>query len=168
MGSPSLAAATHGSRVSLARHNKTAPDRVCRAVQQAASPAASARSAGARPFPDTDQFDFEDQCGSARDLRRSPSATVAQPSRNDELPLAADLHPCDTLIPACDDLPRSEHKLEGLHAAPGAIEDRAVDQCAHIVNDNPLARDGFLPLTEMKLFNLQLAAPSDDGPQDGA
>ena len=45
---------------------------------------------------------------------RSSSRPVAKLGRDDELPLAADLHPQDSEVPALDDLPGPQLELERL------------------------------------------------------
>ena len=126
----------------------------------------SAGGARARALADADELHLKDQCRPTGDRRWGTAPTVTQPRGDDELALAANLHACNTLVPASDDLARAEHELEWLHTAAGAVEDGAVGQRADVVNNNLLARNGFLTVPHMEVLSLELTAPMDDGLQE--
>src|SRR5262249_39877168 len=68
------------------------------------------------------ELDLEEQGGIGRDDAPRAPAAVAQVGRDDQLPLSADLHGGDTLVPALDDLTLTHVKRERLTAVLGAIE----------------------------------------------
>src|SRR5713226_6629362 len=71
---------------------------------------------------DAQQLHLEDQ-GRARGNHGARAAiAVSQMGGDDQLPLAADLHGDDTLVPALDDAPRAHRELERGAAIHRAVE----------------------------------------------
>src|SRR5262245_16004303 len=71
---------------------------------------------------DAEQFDLEDQRRVRRDHPADPARAVAEIGRDDEGALAADLHRGNAFVPARDDLPSADRKLERLAAVERAVE----------------------------------------------
>src|SRR5712691_8415871 len=105
--------------------------RVRRPISQSSSRAKSRNGAGWSSSPASGrsesplhvkQFDVEDQRGVWRDDAAGSAGPVTEFGRDDESALAADLHGCDTFIPAADDLTSADRKLEWLAAVERTVE----------------------------------------------
>mmetsp|Transcript_17659 Transcript_17659/g.41577 ORF Transcript_17659/g.41577 Transcript_17659/m.41577 type:complete len:92 (+) Transcript_17659:45-320(+) len=63
------------------------------------------------------KLNFKDQCGIPRDHTPGAAGTIAKRRWDDQVALAANLHPIKPFVPAFDDLTGPEGELNGL-AAP--------------------------------------------------
>src|SRR5206468_10621123 len=76
----------------------------------------------------------EDQRGAGRDDAAGAAFAVPQVRRNDELPLAADSHRADALVPAADHATAADGEHEGLPAVARAVDLGAVLQPPGVVD----------------------------------
>src|SRR5215510_16301026 len=92
---------------------------------------------------DAEQFDLEDQRRVRRDHAADPAGAIAEIGWDDEGALAADLHRGNAFVPAGDDLPSADRKLERLPAVERAVEllalGAALIEPAGVVHDASLA-----------------------------
>src|SRR5262249_35490301 len=86
---------------------------------------------------------------------------VAEFRRDDELALAADLHPGDALVPALDDLAGAEVELERLAAVEAAVELLAVLERGGVVHRHAVALLGLGPGAFLEGLVLQAAVGLD-------
>merc|ERR1740123_1111594 len=102
-------------------------------------------------------LDVEDQGGVGRDVWRSSSRAVAKLGRDDELPLAADLHPQDSEVPALDDLPGPQLELERLPVLE-AVKPLVVGlQSSFVVHPHHVAWLALRPAPFLQLLHLDSA-----------
>lgn len=83
---------------------------------------------------DREQFNIKVERGIGWDNATSATTAIAEVTGDNELAFVTDAHPGHTLIPATDNLARSQGKLKGLIAWAGAIKDTAPLKPAGIVN----------------------------------
>src|SRR6185312_1048135 len=96
-----------------------------------------------RDLLDRQQLDVENQRGVGRNDTAGAALSIAELRRNDQRPLAADLHGDDALVPTGDDALHADGKLEGRAAVDGRIEFLALlapfRKPAGVVHDTRLA-----------------------------
>src|SRR5436305_13276360 len=89
----------------------------------------------AKSLLDVEQLDLEREPRVRRDVRAGAARAVAQRRRDDQLALAADLHPHHPLVPPLDDGVAAEDEHERLAALARAVELlAAVGQGADVVH----------------------------------
>src|SRR5689334_4820374 len=86
---------------------------------------------------DLDQLNLKDECRARRyDLPR-PTIAIAESGRDDQLPLAADLHALQAFVPALDDHARAQFdRPKRLATIDAAIELLAVLKSAGVMHDD--------------------------------
>src|SRR5262245_50277500 len=95
-------------------------------------------------LPHAQQLHLEDQRGVRRDHPAGTPRAIAEVGGDGQLALAAYFHAGDPLVPALDDMARSQREREGPPVVLARIELGAVLEPAGVVDVDGLAGLGFL------------------------
>src|SRR5579864_2105683 len=93
-------------------------------------------------LPDVEQFHIKNQRCVGRDRAAGSTRSVGKARRNPQLPLAADLHSRNALVPALDDFSGAQLEDERLAAVARAVKLLACGEKARIVDLDSLSNNG--------------------------
>src|SRR5258706_5577037 len=107
-----------------------------------------------------EELHLEDQGRVRRDDVARAARAVAELRRDGELPLAADLHALDALVPALDHVSLAEREDERIAAVLARIEFRSVGQPAGVMHAHLLAGGRGVSAADGEFLELQAAGGS--------
>src|SRR5262249_22795981 len=107
------------------------------------------------------QFHVKDQGRVWRDESWVSGGAISEVARNLQLPLAANFHSGDALVPSLDDLSGAYHKLERLPCAHRAVELLAVGEPSGVVDLDVLPAVGFRASADLDVPILEPARGLD-------
>src|SRR5579863_2777601 len=104
------------------------------ALPATADPEIRNRNSSLELLSDSEKFHVENQSRVRRDRAGRSRGSITELRRNSQLPLTADFHSSDTLVPTFDHLPGPERKYERFVAIARAVELLTARKEAGVVN----------------------------------